>query len=309
MKKRISLLLILIFVFNLFTPFDFLAEDKDPKPWNSDTNAFEFQTETPVVGSGIAYRTVGFKAYFTYKGDEYSAYFEAENYKKISFTQFGRDWTTNLFHVPVSADNGLTDKSIVSIYDSFKRTYSGPSNAVKRERIAEFFATDNIIHLDAIFVKVLNGNPQGSISIDANTGKLTPTGTVWFTYDDFIKSGIEWSQTTLEQVNKDYYNILLGYKMQPVGDLKPVISKLDENNQSVTEPTNVYKFKEGEPIKMVAVESTFPNKAIPLSYKWNYKKQGASAKTVLNPVSSPSSAIPSTLEVGTYTVELETTAT
>ncbi|MBF4695873.1 hypothetical protein, partial [Fusibacter ferrireducens] len=305
MKKKFSIFLILALLINLLTPLNFLADDEKANPYDDKTNTFKFTTDTPIVSSGIAYRTVGFKAHFNSNGKDYKAYFTMKHYMTSpEYTKFNRQWQINYFRVPLSYDNGYPQDNTVPIYESFDRSYTDP---VDRENIAAFFANDNIIYLDGVFAKVYNGVEQGTFTVGTD-GKPTPQGTIWMTKDEILGSGIDWTKSTQSAI-ETYYNIPLGYVAQPVGDLKPVISRLDENNRSVVEPNGIYTFKEGEPINLVGVESTFPNKTVPLGFKWRYKKQGASTFTAIDTVSTPSSVIPSTLEVGTYTVELETTAT
>ena len=300
MKRKLSIFLILVLLTNLIMPLDF-SEIKKINPYNSDTNAFDFVTDTPMVSTGTAFRTVGFKAYFTQNGKNYEAYFLGENYDFLEYKDDkGRTWAKNYFHVPLSSDNTIQNEGIPSIYEAFDATYK---ESADRVNIAEFFAHDNVLQLDAIFAKVMNNVPQGSISIGSN-GELIPQGTIWKTESEFLGSGIDWNSDTLAAVHRDYYGILLGFPAQPVGDPVPKINGTVDGVRAIRD---IHTFNEGQTIDLDATDSTFPNKSMPLIYKWKYRKVGTSTWL---PVIMSSSGTPfkNSLEVGEYEVELSTSA-
>ena len=299
MKRKLSIFLILVLLTNLITPLDF-SDDVKINPYNKETNAFDFITNTPTVSTGIAFRTVGFKAYFTQNGQYYEVYFLSSNYDSEEYTKNNRTWVKNFFHVPLSPDNLIQNEGIPSIYEAFDTTYK---ESVDRVNIAEFFAKDNVIHLDAVFAKVMNNVPQGSISIGSN-GELITDGTIWKTESEFLGSGIDWNSDTLAAVHRDYYGISLGFPPQPVGDPVPKINGTVDGVRAIRD---IHTFNEGQTIDLDATDSTFPNKSMPLIYKWKYRKVGTSTWL---PVIMSSSGTPfkNSLEVGEYEVELSTSA-
>ncbi|MBF4695102.1 hypothetical protein ISU02_18540, partial [Fusibacter sp. Q10-2] len=298
MKRKLSIFLISVVLINLIIPLDFL-EDKDVNPYNKDTNAFDFVTDTPLSSQGVAFRTVGFKAYFTQNGKNYEAYFLSSNHASEEYPKNNTTWVTNYFHVPMCPDNTIQNEGIPSIYEAFEKTYK---TSADRVNIAEFFAKKNVLKLDAVFAKVVNTVPQGSISIGAN-GELIPQGTIWKTKSEFLSSDVNWSLDTREAV-EEYYGIPLGFPAQPVGIPEPIINGTVDGIRAIR---SEHIFNEGQNIALDAIDSTFPNKSLPLIYKWKYRKVGTSTWTTVIK-SSSGTPFKNSLEVGTYEVELSTAA-
>lgn len=291
MKRLTALLLLFTLFFNTVSPFSISAVeenvdrfiDYNDKP---GINAFVAIMDVPKVSTGTAYHTVGLKATARYQ-DEVGTMHTFTVYQPLTDQEViknyvgsdGRDWVITQFKITRE-----------SLFTNFKSIYPSTSDVWL---LAQFFADkESVMVLDALVTTSINGSEQGSVTKVGGDLHSVKSGIVVEDFASF-KTLASWSQTTKENMQKQYFN--QGVKFEPILLEDPIAKITDVSGVQ----KSTFNFKLGQAYSVYGTYSEFVG--IRHKFEWEVYQGGVKLKTVNNAGGTPFNGQEA---VGTYTVKL-----